>query len=35
MNDQDWFKKFRRQKGGGCTLVFAAAAALLGLAALL
>lgn len=21
MNDQDWMKKFRRHKGGGCTLV--------------
>lgn len=21
MNDQDWFKKFRPHKGGGCTVV--------------
>ncbi|MCK6504471.1 hypothetical protein L6R53_13890 [Myxococcota bacterium] len=21
MNDQDWLKKFRRQPGGGCTLL--------------
>ncbi len=21
MNDQDWFKKFRRHKQGGCTMV--------------
>lgn len=24
MNDQDWFKKFRPHKGGGCTVVLLA-----------
>lgn len=29
MNDQDWMKKFRRHRGGGCTLAPAVALALL------
>jgi len=37
VNDQDWFKKFRRHKGGGCTVLLGSLAAglLLALAALL
>ncbi len=30
MNDQDWFKKFRRHRGGGCTLVLGLLAGVLG-----
>lgn len=35
MNDQDWMKKFRRHRGGGCTLVLALVAGLGALLSLL